>query len=537
LNATFNYSGGESRADDAGWNFMGNPYAAGLDWAKVYASNRTSAGGQIVGDEGTSNGISPSIYVYMPSDRGNAGGYSNYGAFNAATGAKIGMTSGVIPSYQGFWVKTYHSSASSQAYNISLTENHKDDGAGTFYKANGNGNGPELSTLTLTDPNGSKDDVAMHFWKNANMGLDQAFDIQKFKADAYGPLLSILTTENDGLWINAIPNNKVNYVVDLKLDAVSSGSHTLSWADLDVVFGKFNCVTLTDLVTGATIDMKSEPSYLFEAEEGYSGKRFVIRATRTVEIEKATVLNATCAGSSNGLLRLDLSDFQDEHSFSLYARANSQQLVHTYAGPIKGIKQTLPAGDYILVNNNAEAGCGTREFYFTITEPAAVVAAFDIDKTYVEAGAEASFTNTSQGAVNYKWEFSDDLSSSAEVNPKHTFAVAGTFIVTLKAVNGDPGCYNSFTKTVEVVYTDQTTSVTSGTAGASAGIRAVGGGVRYSNPFTEQAYLEVYSTDGKLVKAETVSGHSGVMNIDHAGSYVVRLKAGESVVSAQVVIL
>ena len=45
-----------------------------------------------------------------------------------------------------------------------------------------------------------------------------------------------------------------------------------------------------------------------------------------------------------------------------------------------------------------------------------------------------SFTNASQDSQTYLWEFGDGATSE-ETNPKHTYAKAGTFIVTLTATN------------------------------------------------------------------------------------------------------
>lgn len=53
---------------------------------------------------------------------------------------------------------------------------------------------------------------------------------------------------------------------------------------------------------------------------------------------------------------------------------------------------------------------------------------------YQANGPVVAFTNTSQGGVNYMWNFGDD-STSTETNPVHTYALPGTYTVTLTALN------------------------------------------------------------------------------------------------------
>ncbi len=50
------------------------------------------------------------------------------------------------------------------------------------------------------------------------------------------------------------------------------------------------------------------------------------------------------------------------------------------------------------------------------------------------ATMDVEFTNASTNAVGYSWNFGDGTGASTEMNPKHTYAVAGKYDVTLTAV-------------------------------------------------------------------------------------------------------
>lgn len=51
------------------------------------------------------------------------------------------------------------------------------------------------------------------------------------------------------------------------------------------------------------------------------------------------------------------------------------------------------------------------------------------------SGCEVSFTNQSQNAKAYQWNFGDESPLSDAVNPVHTYATPGTYSVSLKAIN------------------------------------------------------------------------------------------------------
>lgn len=525
LNPTYTHDAASSSTADNGWNFMGNPYAAGLNWKSVYTSN---VGSVFATDSLTDNKVSPSMYIYSPSSAGIDG--NGYGAYNANTGTRIGISDSIIPAYQGFWVKM-KAAASVTTTNITLQESNKYDGAGAFYKSD---ESPVLAKMTLTDPAGEKDNIAMHFWPRATLSNDFVYDIEKFNTLEGAPSLAFVDDNNEKIWVNAIPNNLVDYKMDVQLAVMNSGVHTINWNSLADMFSEFTCVTLIDNVTEEVIDLRSVNEYAFEAESGYDGRRFTIVATRTVEMNaESTVTNPSCAGQENGLLRVDLSNYQGDHSFSLYKLGNNMQLVKNFTGPMKQIKWPLPAGDYKLVNQKAKF-CGQKEYFFTITDPVKVEANFTVNNPVVVTGEEVTFTNSSTGSSVFLWYFDDDNSTSDEMEPKHTYQTKGTYTVELRTANDDPNCTSAHK---EVISVSQPSDI-GGTVVPSneVSFAAVAGGLKFNNPLTGKVTMTIFTVDGKLVKSVELNGATGTVTIDNPGNYVVSIVGEGFSTSKQVVV-
>ncbi|MFC2119140.1 PKD domain-containing protein [Bacteroidota bacterium] len=75
------------------------------------------------------------------------------------------------------------------------------------------------------------------------------------------------------------------------------------------------------------------------------------------------------------------------------------------------------------------------------------IASFTMDKTSAGTGETISFTNTSENATSYVWDFGDGNTSTDE-NPIYSYSVGGDFTITLTATGS--GGTNSTTKTITI---------------------------------------------------------------------------------------
>lgn len=76
------------------------------------------------------------------------------------------------------------------------------------------------------------------------------------------------------------------------------------------------------------------------------------------------------------------------------------------------------------------------------------VASFQFEVS-AEDWAEVTFTNFSQNATAYSWDFGDNSELSTDENPVHVYSAGGTYTVTLTATNAD-GVSATKTESVEV---------------------------------------------------------------------------------------
>ena len=87
-------------------------------------------------------------------------------------------------------------------------------------------------------------------------------------------------------------------------------------------------------------------------------------------------------------------------------------------------------------------GCEKEE-----TKPVAV---FSMDKMSIEVNETIAFTNFSENATSYLWDFGDGNSSTNE-HPTHSYSSKGTYTVTLTAIGN--GGQDTNVQTLEVIAT------------------------------------------------------------------------------------
>ena len=237
------YTDTGSPADD-GWNLVGNPYGATIDWNASSGWSRSNMDGV--------------VYVWSDTAGGGSGSYLSW---NGSTGT---LSDGLIAPWQGFWVK-----ANSSNPEILINDEARSSGA-TFYKEQ---EVPEIEFQVTDSSQGAKTIVT--FLENARKKKD-SLDAWQLKSLNQNYLALYTSLENGaGLDINALPLHlSRTHTVNLDIAGNSlNGEYELSWSVQKIPEG-WNFM-VKDRQTGKEILLNEIDSYKFSMNgtEDHSNQR------------------------------------------------------------------------------------------------------------------------------------------------------------------------------------------------------------------------------------------------------------------------
>ena len=232
--------------DQSGWNFVGNPYPAPLDYSLVAPADRSN--------------LDAAIYVFASSGQ-YAGNYRTY-----VNG--VGSGDPILAQGQGFFTRV---SAGQTSGSLTLRNSHR---VTTYQNPTylRTGSSRPLVQLDLQGA-GSADPLFVYFEAGATAGLDAEFDAAKLPNPS-GLNVSAVAG-NDELAINGLPlpTGSTNVVVPLQVRVPATGTYTLHAARLTNLPAGM-VAYLRDRQTGAVQDLSQQPDYTFQFNAYYTGVRF-----------------------------------------------------------------------------------------------------------------------------------------------------------------------------------------------------------------------------------------------------------------------
>lgn len=234
---------------DAGWNLIGNPYPAPINWSWATLPA----------------GLDSAMYVYQSTGR-YAGGYRSY---------VNGIGNPVVALGQAFFVRVTQPNTS-----VNLTLNNGMRVADFDPQPSLQRRRPEtrpLVQLTLGATGSSTaDETYVYFQPGATAGVDAGYDAVKLQPGGSGvPALWTLAAGAEQA-INGLPALTGSTVVPLGLQLPAAGSYTLEAAQLLNLSAA--TAYLHDAQTGQLLDLSRQPRYTFTA--GAAGRlngRFTLR--------------------------------------------------------------------------------------------------------------------------------------------------------------------------------------------------------------------------------------------------------------------
>lgn len=513
-NITFNASfthGANSRATVDGWNFFGNPYPSAVNWSLVYADASNTA-------SFAANGISPTVYCWKPTDAGVPfDEEDSYGFYNAATGVGTRQTN-LIPSYGGFWVKTYHATANSANWDLILKESHKGDQATTTF-AKDNDDVNETVVKVGLGQQGAEDEIWFHPFQGATVGVDHMYDVERF-GDIYGtPNINFSENGNSmNLWVNALPEDAKEVSMPIQVYLPLDGEFTIRLTNIEGFAKAYGCVKLVDQITGLVYPIFADTVLTFTGTKDYRGDRFTIIGTRNLS-SQIDVGDATCFEKEDGLFALNLGGSSQNANFSLYKNGS---LYNSYTGNISNITESLGRGQYQLVNNSGVISCTSNKFDFEIKSYPQVTAAFESPVQWPQ-NSFVPLQNLSEGATSYEWTFSDANAMLVNKTPYYFFEQPGKFKISLVSKN-QFGCYsNTASRDITVLSTTGIENVSKG----NITVYGTEGGLMIKTLDNEAMHVWLYAVDGRLLYDGKVSGTNVVPVERSSQMLLVRIKTAK----------
>ncbi|MBN2174467.1 MAG: T9SS type A sorting domain-containing protein, partial [Bacteroidales bacterium] len=220
-----------------GWNLLGNPYPAPLQWNNTWSKTDLSEWACV-----HNNGIDE--------------------CYNALTGESFpdlgDMSDGIIPSTQGFWVRATSASA---ALTIPASERTFSDQA--FYKESLIS--IDESVRFRVDGNNAFDAALIQFIGDATQGYDPKYDLEKRWGYDEAPQIYSIIDENNVFSVNVLPQLYIGLVVPLGLKVGAPGEYQIALTQLDNMKDGVS-VVLEDLKENTLTEMNMNEVYSFTSE-------------------------------------------------------------------------------------------------------------------------------------------------------------------------------------------------------------------------------------------------------------------------------
>lgn len=400
------------RYSNDGWNFVGNPFTAPIDWDLV-APNLPA-------------GIDDAVYYWDPvSDQ-----YAIYVGGASINGGKADVAIG-----QGFFIKK---NANGSSANLVLSPNYLvEEPTSTFFRQS---NTNSLLDIVVTGANGKTDQTIVRFNDVATDGFDKSFDGYKRRSSSnlVPTMYTRLMGDSTMYAVNSLGVITADLSIPLYFEAGVSQSFTLDAANIGS-FDPTAMIFLEDTKTNQLIDLRANPTYTFTALATDAADRFVLHFYPPMGID---VNGQTCAGNDG---------------FVEFIQPGSSVWNMTITDNLGNVVANEPAmngtfnlngladGAYNVVLEHTSGYTVNQTINVVGVDP--VTALFHNSILVTEVGQPVNFVNLSSGATNYTWNFGDGNTANTE-HATHAFAYPGEYVVELLSANND--CNDSYTTTLKV---------------------------------------------------------------------------------------
>ncbi len=195
------------------------------------------------------------------------------GAGGSIPGVGTGVSSGIIPSMQGFFIKALANST------LSVTNSARVHSSQAFYKEGAANDLPILRLKTI-DINGLTDEAIIRFYEESTFEHDRDYDAFKLFGWMYPQLYSI-TPEQSELAINTIPGYSNGTTILLGFQSPADDEYVISLSEFEN-FEMGTEIYLEDLFTGNIHKISDFSEYSFTSNPEQDPNRFLLHIAMDV---------------------------------------------------------------------------------------------------------------------------------------------------------------------------------------------------------------------------------------------------------------
>lgn len=422
-----------------GWNLVGNPYPAPINWNNVSRPSGVSA--QIALTDNTNNiGTGAGNYIYY-----TAGG----------TGIPITYT-GTIAQGQAFWVRKTTAGSASLTF-------QEDDKQATSTPPFVRQRQDDILRINVAG-NGKSDELVILFADDAKDTAESERDASKLP----NPVINFysMSSDNKELAINTMGALGCSREIPLVLAGVSAGSHILTFSQLET-FGNGVDIRLLDAFTGQTfVVTEASAQYNFSVTSdpnSFGASRFkVYVGYKDLDLSMSLQAADGCNGSD-----AQVKIIAPQKGVSYYATINGTSVSDKFIATGSELVITIPAAN--LTQNESQVvlkaqngTCAEMPLTNSVTVKKNGIPVVSQVSEATGCG-ESSLTLTAQGAPDggsYRWYLTEDATdaiagetSSSFTTP--TLAKTKTYFVSAVSALGCESGRVPVTATIS--YVDQAT--------------------------------------------------------------------------------
>ncbi len=393
---------------NTGWHLLGNPYPSAVDLTNVTMTN-------IQGN---------TFYCYS----------SGSGSYQTVT--KAG--GGILPAWQSYFANA----TASGTIGFAETDKSTNSTTDVYKRAREH---DELMIRITEDSAGVYTELTLSFIDDASVDFD-IHDAYSLTNPFPTPTVWFQVEDSFDVLVNRLPTSAHEVSYPIVVDATVTGDYTLSFSSIPESHA---CYIVEDLETGDKFSVAEGTEYKFSVSNLNAHERFMFHLSNPVAGLSATP--TSCNGSDDGQIVFEYESAS--LTFDVVWQNEAGDIVKEVFGVTSGDTLTnLAGGNYTMTMYEITGACEVIE-EIEVFEPAEVVPDFEVSTIQpdVYINEAVDFTNTSSGASDFVWDFGDGSAASTDVNPTHTFPMAGTYVVKLTASNGNMDCDNEKISLIQAI--------------------------------------------------------------------------------------